>query len=659
MRPLTALLTTAALFMPCAATVFAQEPAAPNLVPNPSFDELDENGWPQGWRSGLPSYSVSTEDPRTGSRCLKWQSDDPDRYDLCSTRVDLQPGKRYEFGGWVRTKDLQGRDSGATFCLEWWDGDGRYIRGTYPRGVKGDNPHWTLISAVSGRVPENSGGATNLLAYVRRHMTGTAWFDDVFVRLYQGPLVEKLVTSLYRETTTGGEVRARIGLNLQDYDLAPEQITAALTIRDAEGGLVQEMPPARMDGEGALFTFDSTPLPVGAYTLHVRASARDSELSGEDSLEFQRVDEVAERKAYIDEHQRLILDGEPFFPLGTYWNTLPGNPTSLTREHLDLYADSPFNCIMPYDSWNITREQLDMAHERGIRIIFSVKDFFAPWRGLKRPEDEYAMIADYVTRFGDHPAIMAWYINDELPLDMYDSLRAHQVWMEELDPGRPTWVVLYQVDDIPGYLGTFDVIGTDPYPVPAAPVSRALDYTRRTVAGTAGLKPLWQVPQIFNWASYRREEPPSAYCAPSLEEMRSMAWQCIIGGANGLVFYSWMDLWRMDARGEPFAERWPDIKTMAGEIADLFPVLLSVEPPVQPDSVEAPPAVAWRLYAKDDATYLATVNSGDDPATATFHFPRPFSGCEVVLGRDTVFLRSGALEVRFGGTEPRVIRLTP
>ena len=65
------------------------------------------------------------------------------------------------------------------------------------------------------------------------------------------------------------------------------------------------------------------------------------------------------------------------------------------------------------------------------------------------------------------------------------------------------------------------------------------------------------------------------------------------------------------------------------------------------------------MYAKDGDTYLATVNSGDDPATATFHFPQAFSACEVVLGHDTVAMRNGALQVRFGGTEPRVIRLTP
>jgi len=357
------------------------------------------------------------------------------------------------------------------------------------------------------------------------------------------------------------------------------------------------------------------------------------------------------------------VDGEPFFPLGTYWNTVPGNKSSLTREHLDIYADSAFNCIMPYDSWNVGRPQLDMAHERGISVIYSVKDFFTGKFGLKTARDERAMIADYVNKYKDHPAIIAWYINDELSAEMYDSLRSHQVWMQELDPGRPTWIVLYQVNDIPQYLGTFDVIGTDPYPIPTAPVGKALDYTRRTALGTAGMKPMWMVPQIFNWASYRSRrqgEPFDKFSAPSVDEMRSMAWQCICGGANGLVFYSWMDLWHMDrATGESFASRWPAIKAMAAEIKRFIPVLLSVDEPTVPVDVQAPSCVAYRIHMKDGKTYLATVNSSDDAVSATFTFAASFASCEVQLGRDTVDFAEDRVHVRFGGTEPKVICLTP
>ena len=38
------------------------------------------------------------------------------------------------------------------------------------------------------------------------------------------------------------------------------------------------------------------------------------------------------------------------------------------------------------------------------------------------------------------------------------SLEAHQQWLEELDPGHPTWIVLYQVGQLQLYRKTFDVV---------------------------------------------------------------------------------------------------------------------------------------------------------------------------------------------------------
>ena len=68
------------------------------------------------------------------------------------------------------------------------------------------------------------------------------------------------------------------------------------------------------------------------------------------------------RHAYIDEHNRLIFHGKPFFPLGMYWS-------SVNADHLNIYGQSAFNCLMPYDSPN--RKQMDLCHERGLKVIYS------------------------------------------------------------------------------------------------------------------------------------------------------------------------------------------------------------------------------------------------------------------------------------------------
>ncbi len=110
---------------------------------------------------------------------------------------------------------------------------------------------------------------------------------------------------------------------------------------------------------------------------------------------------------------------------------------------------------------------------------------------------------------------------------------------------------------------------------------------------------------------------------------------------------------------EPFESRWPDIQTMAAEIKQFFPVLLSVDPALEPTRVEAEPQVEWRLYGKDGKTYLLVVNSGDEGTVATFRFPRRFRSVDVPFGQDNARLSGKTLTVPLAALEPKMICLTP
>jgi hypothetical protein len=162
----------------------------------------------------------------------------------------------------------------------------------------------------------------------------------------------------------------------------------------------------------------------------------------------------------------------------------------------------------------------------------------------------------------------------------------------------------------------------------------ARDWARQTRSASLGAHAVWMVPQIFDWVAYHEHGQAQLPHPPSLAEMRCMAWSCLAEGANGLIFYSWFDLWKMDqpttVKGhtparEPFDERWRDVTAMAAEIRAFIPMLLSIEPALQPQ-VEVPPAFAWRALAKDGATWLIAVNNDESlAATATFRFAAPFA----------------------------------
>lgn len=591
--------------------------AGEDLLKNAGFEQAGADGPLADWHGAPNVYSRDTAEKRSGEAALHYSNTDRAAYVLCAQPVALTPGKMYEISAWVKTQDITGEESGATLCVEYSGADGKWIGGCYPQGVKGTTD-WTLIKGATGRIPPEAAHCT-LSCYVRREMTGTAWWDDVSITpIAERPLSSMLMSPNYRNQLLGPDpdpIRVRCFTTLTDYDLHLSDVLFAWRVlSEADQSVVAQgeldpVPAAETD-----IVVDCKALKDGRYTVEITLQRRDGETLATDTWTVSRITEIPERKAYIDVHNRLILNGEPFFPLGMYWGTV-------TPEQLDIYAQSDFNCLMPYGA--PTEEMMDEIHARGLKVLYTVKDLYYGTSGcpadILTEEDEYARIKSYVELFRDHPALMAWYINDELPLNMVDRLSRHRQWIEELDPHHPAWVVLYQVDQVREYLPTYDVIGTDPYPIPHNPPSKAGEYARKMTEALCGSRALWQVPQVFNWANYQKNEADkAAKRAPTFEEMRSMAWQSIAEGANGLIFYSWFDIRRDPTT--PFEEQWAKIKTIAREIKEMSPVLLSVESPPNV-IIEPAPWLNARVKHAAGTTWVVLVNNSREAGTAKLLAP--------------------------------------
>ncbi len=407
-----------------------------------------------------------------------------------------------------------------------------------------------------------------------------------------------------------------MALNLGDYDLALGDVSLRVEVLNTDGKVVRDASLARVAANPADLSLHAGGLSAGKYVLRITAKNKASGQTLATAEHEVRPPDTPTPTCYIDAHRRVILNGKPFFPLGMYWG-------SINEADIKLYADSAFNCLMPYG--RPKPEQMDLAQKHGLKVIYSIKDFYAGTRWapgfIKTEADEERAVRQYVTQFRNHPALLAWYLNDELPVSMMPRLVAHQQWVEKLDPNHPTWVVLYQVHDVGRYTKSFDVIGTDPYPIPKSPASRAAEWTRLTVEQTAGCRGVWQVPQVFNWATYRKtHEQRKGLRPPTLAEMRSMAWQCITEGATGLVFYSFMDLKRDKATG--FAPQWQKVKTMAAEIDAMIPAILSIEP-APAVRVAAGDWLHWITRVRNGKLYIMAVNDGDGEGVAKFTLPKP------------------------------------
>lgn len=626
-----------------AGTLFADQ----SLVRNGGFEET-KDGRTVGWNDVGRHYAYVDGMGRSGTRALAFVNDDPQFYSFPGQKIDLKPGKAYRFEVWVRTENLTGPESGASLCIEWSDANGKWLGGGYADGVKGTTTDWKKIECVTPPIPADA-KSFRIHPYVRKGMCGKAWFDDVSVTPYFRKPVDGLFCGAYRDVAAEGVVTFKAALNLDAGEHPLNQMAATVSWTDATG-TVRTSSVDALTLKDAVWSHDVKDMKPGAQTVTFTLARVNGTQIGSASRTFTRADRLPARPVTFDRLGRTIVNGQPFFPLGMYWSSVSD------VKKLDTYAQGPFNCLMPYGAPN--QEGLDRCHAKGLKVIYSVKDIFSGthWAppGIKTEADEIAYIKDRVAKYKNHPAVLAWYLNDEMPLSMLPRLTARRDLLERLDPGHPGWVVLYQYSQIRDYLATFDVIGTDPYPIPSSPASMATKWTRATRSGTMGLKPLWQVPQAFDWAAYRKTPEEKAKCrAPTPTELRSMTWQCIAAGANGLVYYSYFDLYK-EPNGVPFAKRWKEVCDVAAEVKAQIPVLLADGP--APTVADAPDALGVRTWGTKDAAYLLAVNTTDKPLAATLKLSERFGSATPVFGPASA-LAGMDISLSLAPLEPVFLRL--
>ena len=245
-----------------------------------------------------------------------------------------------------------------------------------------------------------------------------------------------------------------------------------------------------------------------------------------------------------------------------------------------------------------------------------------------------------------HPALLAWYVNDEGDVKgMPRYVKRYEV-LTENDPGHPAYGVFYQYADTREYMFAHDVLGIDPYPVPRHKISRVIDETRIVAKRTFGFTPTWHVPQAFDWSSVgvKNARPPTE------DELRNMTWQAIAGGANGIVYYAYYKL-------QPFEEKWAESCRVGEEVRRLFPVLLA--DPAKGFAVSgAPEHLGWRAWKRGDETYLLLVNATREKMVATLGLPAGTELIGKVFGRGEAKLNAAdRLEVSFGPLDVAIFRL--
>lgn len=598
------------------------------------FEELDSGGWAVGWSTSA-LFSVDQTESYNGTNSLKYANSNPASYSYPGYSLDLVEGKKYRISGWIKTQNISGTPAnGAMIGLEYYDKNNNYLGGTYLAGPKGTTS-WTKYEETTLNPTPAGTVRGQLICYVQNGMTGTAWWDDVAV-VPDASVFCGMTTDVFRNEARCGQIGVKAGIYLSSV------VSGVLYVKDSLGQTLITVSEYVIDSDSINFSFDCGSLEPAEYSLACNVSVSDGRTE-ESILKFRKLTNLCE----IDEHRRLLINGEPFFPLGTYWG-------EVTSTDLQTYASSDFNCLIPYP--RLTVAQMDMVKSYDLKVIYSLKDIYygTAWcpAEIQSQDDEEPYITSTCSDIKNHSALIAWYVHDERPVTMLDRLTQRQNFMRTFDQDHPTWAVTDKLHEVGPLLPSYDIVGTDPYPIPMSPASEALRYTQSTVKSTFSSRPVWMVPQIFNWAVYFPNDPTLR--APTYQEMRAMAWQCIAGGANGLLFYSFFDL-----KKDPgtFQQRWSEVCSIATEVKQFIPVLLSIEATPQ-CTFSGSGKVGWRIQYKNGETYLFVVNGDSAPHYVEFAFSGNISSlANQLTGGSAVNVNSNNFNVTLAALEAAVYKI--
>lgn len=580
-------------------------------VVNAGFEKVDKDGYPSSWSRHPNWHGERAGHNGSGGMVFECAGAEERRRGNPRQEVRLEPGRRYRVSALVRTDRIvterKTSGQGISIGIDCFGADGKWVFTSMARPMlSGTTDGWRKMEAVTKVIPGNVAHAY-VMPIAQGCVSGRAAIDNVTVEEYDLPPVESVFPHAYRNESCGGPVRFSASINADLGKNRQEDYTATFAYVSSAGnatvtGDVVSAGEAAATLDTSLFAFGTNDV---VCTLFLKGKK-----VGSAAAPFARVASPTPRRVRIDSLGRTIVDGRPFLPLGMYFSN-----GQATASNISVYADSPFNCVMPYAGKGPSTRDMDNYHRAGLKVIFDLR------HGLSDEAAGGKWAGETVRKFRDHPALLAWYTNDERPVSDVPKLAARQKTIEALDPDHPTWSVQDVFSEVRCYLGTYDVLGMDPYPVPRKPIGEVISSMRQGISGTFGARAIWQVPQAFGWGWLKRRETEGLR-APTRQEIANMTWQSIAGGANGIVYYAYHTLSAAQTcPDDTFASRWERVKSAASEVKQYEDVILSDEPVALSCDVGAVAARAWR---HEGLTYLLAVNCTTNAQTAAISFPEDF-----------------------------------
>lgn len=377
----------------------------------------------------------------------------------------------------------------------------------------------------------------------------------------------------------------------------------------------------------------------------------------------------------------ITLDGQRTFIIGTYHaGNVHTEPEPTLKTYQDLAA-AGFNLV------NASGAQLDLAHQAGLHAWTSV--------GTVDANTTAAQIAEKVQGLKDHPALIIYEQFDEPAWTWIGSpntepgaqrataeqFKAAYDAIKSVDSGKLVYTnhaPTNLVKTLQAYNTGTDIVATDIYPVNPGGlkfsfalfedghqgdfndtyISQVGLYTdkMRQVAGKE--RPVFMVLQGFAWEMLtpEKERRQEKILYPTADETRFMAWQAIIHGANGIIY------WGNSYTPQP-SDAWTGITNTTKEIRNLAPAILATPgPQLSLDyheighNVDRGIEILTREH--DSKLYVFTCNADKHPNKATLSGFGPYTKAKRIGGKsEDVTVENGAITEDWKRFEVKLYKL--
>jgi len=366
----------------------------------------------------------------------------------------------------------------------------------------------------------------------------------------------------------------------------------------------------------------------------------------------------------IDSTGSIVIDGQKVFPIGLSEAPPLGGKTPDGRDAWAEVASAGANFVRSgFREWSLAQIDGQIATERG-RLDAAAAHGMHCWPRLGnagdlppatagQPSVPEQLLVRIANGLKTHPALGAYKGVDEPALGGVApaGLTRARTKLRSIDPDHPVEITQAprgSVASLVPYRPAFDITGADIYPVAYPPgqhsdlpnkdISVVGDVTKKMV-DAAGGKPVWMTLQIaWSGITPNQQRPDLVPRFPALPEERFMAYQAIVDGARGLVFFGGQLTQVMRPRDAQLGWNWTFwelvLRPLLVELTSpsILPALIA---PVAEAAVTASAAgVELTARRSGNFLYVIAVRRGGTTSRVTFAgLPPKQGGGQVAVGQ--------------------------